>query len=407
MSARDSSEAGWGIRTTAVHAGIDRAARVDPIGPSIVPSVNFAAEWNQIGASAAGTDEQVSFVYAREGHPNATQLEQRLAALEGAEDAAAFASGMAAISGVLGMLLAPGDHLVISDVVYAGTAEYVKGPLARTGVSYTVADMADLADVTRSLRTSTRVIYAETPCNPIIKLADVRALASIAHDAGAELIVDSTFSTPIISKPLELGADYVVHSLTKYIGGHGDALGGAVLGAAEPIRRLRREIGTHLGATLSPFNAWLIMRGIETLPIRVKAHSESAQTLASYLASHPAVSRVIYPGLRSHPQFELAREQMAMFGGMLACSVRNTRTFGDGLASTLRLIRVAASLGATRSVILYCDTADLQRMTFQLDEEHLRRYRTWAGDGVFRVSVGLEDAEDLCDDFARALEVAA
>ena len=397
-----------GFRTRAVHAGTPPDPITGAIGPAISTSVTFASRYGEIGFSAAGTvEDKVPFAYAREGHPTAQQLERRLAALENGGGAAVFASGIAAISGLLLYLLGPGDHAVVSDVSYAGTAEFVRGVLRGKGIAVSFADMSDLADVQAALTSRTKLIYAETPCNPVLKLADIAALSRIAHAAGALLVVDSTFASPAVTRPLDLGADYVVHSLTKYCGGHGDAVGGAVIGRdAGAVKAFRDEIGTHLGAMLSPFNAWLILRGLETLPIRLEAYARSALIVAEFLERHPFVSKVRYPGLRSHPQHELARRQMANGSGMISFTVRDMAAFGQALEPNLKVFSFAASLGLSRSLILHCDTADLQRTTFRLDDEHLRRYRAFAGDGFFRLSIGLEDPEDLCADLGRALGAA-
>ncbi|MGW6499517.1 trans-sulfuration enzyme family protein [Nonomuraea angiospora] len=398
--------AGMGFDTIAVHGGVNLDPSTGAIGPHIATSTNFAAEYGSIGFSAEATvEEEVPFAYAREGHPNAVQLERKLALLEGAESAVVFATGMAAISGLMLQVLSPGDHLLVSDVSYAGTAELARGALRALGIEVSVADMSDLDDVRAALRPNTRLVHAETPCNPSLKLVDIRALADVAHRHGAELCVDGTFSTPAVTRPLLLGADYVVHSLTKYMGGHGDALGGAVLGRAEPMDRLRREAGVHLGATLSAFNCWLILRGLETLPIRMAAYARGATQVARFLENHRQVVSVRYPGLPSHPQHALAERQMNSPSGMIAFTVTDHERFGRGLKEQLRVIYFAASLGLSRSLILEARTADLQRTTFKLDEAHLRRYRQWAGDGFFRLSIGLEDPQDLCDDLDRALSV--
>jgi canavanine-gamma-lyase len=349
----------------------------------------------------------VTYAYAREGHPNGRQLEQKLASLEGGEDAVVFASGIGAISGLMLHLLDPGDHAIISDISYAGAAEFVRGILRRKGVKVTLADMSETADIQRALRPRTKLIYAETPCNPILKLVDIPAVAQIAHSVGAKLAIDSTFASPALTRPLELGADFVVHSLTKFIGGHADALGGVAVGRKADIRALRNEIGTHLGATLSPFNAWLILRGIETLPIRMEAYARSARIVAIFLESHPFVTWVRYPDLVSHPQFLLAQRQMANGSGMICFGVKDIAAFGRTINRKLSIFKFAASLGNSRSLILYCGTADLQRTTFQLETRLLQRYRKIAGDGFFRLSIGLEDADDLCADLAGALDTAA
>jgi canavanine-gamma-lyase len=403
-SMQSDEKGAFGLRTRAVHAGIAPDPVTGAVGPNIATSTNFAATFGEIGFSALGTvEEAVPYAYAREGHPNAEQLETKLAALDGAEAALVFSTGIAAITGLLLHKLAPGDHAVISDVSYAGTAEFTRGFLSKKGIEVTVADLSDPSDLLRALRPSTKLVYAETPCNPILKLVDLEAIAGHAHAAGAELIVDSTFATPVVTRPIEFGADYVVHSLTKYYGGHGDALGGAVLGRTPAIASLREEVGIHLGATLSPFNCWLILRGIETLPIRMAAYSQSALQIAEYLEGHPEVESVTYPGLPSHPHSELAARQMELPSGMIAFRPKDVDGFGHSLRDNLHVFEFAASLGLSRSLILYCDTDDLQRTTFKLDDEHLARYREWAGDGFFRLSIGLEDPEDLYQDLDRAL----
>jgi methionine-gamma-lyase len=250
---------------------------------------------------------------------------------------------------------------------------------------------------------NTRLVYAETPVNPLLRLADIQAMAGIAHAAGAELAVDSTLATPIATRPLELGADYVLHSLTKYLGGHGDALGGAVIGGRERLAQLRHVGVIHGGGVLSPFNAWLILRGVATLPLRMAAHAESAGRVARFLEQHPRVTRVIYPGLPSHPQYELASRQMANFSGMLTFQVADGPAVARLLPERLEVFHYAVSLGHHRSLIFYLSTDELQNTSFRLDAEHLSRYRTLAGNGIFRVSIGLEDPDDLCDDLDRAL----
>jgi methionine-gamma-lyase len=352
------------------------------------------------GLCSAGGEQ---YVYTRWANPTVHQLEEKLASLEGGEMAVAFSTGMGAAAGLLLHRLAAGDHLVVSDVAYAGVAELVRNTLTKLRIEVGPADLSDPDDLRQALRSNTRMIWAETPANPILKLTDIRAVAEIAHGAGAELVVDSTFATPLATRPLELGADYVVHSLTKYIGGHGDALGGAVVGGAEQLARLRQDTVIHLGATLSPFNAWLILRGMATLPLRMASHAQNAIHVARFLESHPKVTRVIYPGLPSHPQAELARRQMANFSGMLAFQVADGPRLAPQCAQRLEVFHYAVSLGHHRSLIVYLATDDLQQNSFRMDAEHLVRSRQFAGDGIFRVSVGLEDPEDLCADLDQVL----
>ena len=268
----------------------------------------------------------------------------------------------------------------------------------------TRADFSRPSEVEVALRPNTKLVYAETPANPLIRLTDITAVSRLAHAAGARLIVDSTFATPVATRPLELGADFVVHSLTKYLGGHGDAIGGAVLGTASALAELKRGASIHFGGIISPFNAWLVMRGIATLPLRMKAHEAGALAVARFLEGHPKVLRVVYPGLPSHPQAELARRQMANFSGMLSFQVK-----GDGaavaveLSRRLEVVHYAVSLGHHRSLVYYLSTEDMLRTSFALSPDQERSYRSYAGDGIFRLSVGLEDPADIITDLDRAL----
>ncbi|MYE81021.1 MAG: PLP-dependent transferase [Gammaproteobacteria bacterium] len=392
-----------GPNTLAVHAGEAPDPATGASAPNLVMSTTFALE-EPAGFSINAFEGELPYIYTRWGNPTVRMLEEKLAALEGAEDCVTFGSGMAATSAVLFSGLKAGDHLVMSDVNYAGTAELARVTLRDYGIETTVADTTDLSAVEAAIRPETRMLWIETPANPILRLTDIAAVGGIASDQDIPLVVDSTFATPVATKPLELGADLVVHSLTKYIGGHGDALGGAVLGNRERIEPLRTDAIVHFGGVLSPFNAWLIARGAATLPIRMRAHEEGAGAVARFLENHPGVRRVNYPGLASHPQRELAKRQMANCSGTLSFQVR-----GDGaalarrMAKELSIIHYAVSLGHHRSLIYWIDTAALMESTFHLEGEQLARYREFAGDGVFRLSVGLEDAEDLCEDLDRVL----
>jgi len=392
-----------GMRTRAIHAGErpDPATRAS--APNLVMSTTFVIEDGETGFSAQSLTDDTPYAYTRWSNPTVRQLEQKLADLEEAEAAVAFGSGMAATIALLLHLLRPGDRLVASDVAYAGVAELVRDAVHRLGVRVVPVDLSDLEELREALRPATKLVWAETPANPILRLTDIRAAADLTHRAGAELVVDSTFATPVATRPIELGADYVVHSLTKYLCGHGDAIGGAVIGRAERLTRLRQDTAVHLGGVLSPFNAWLIMRGMATLPLRMAAHAEGAARVAQFLEEHPRVTRVVYPGLASHPQYELARRQMANPGGMLTFQVEDGARTARRLAHRLQVFHYAVSLGHHRSLVFYLSTGELQESSFRLDAEHLEGYRRYAGDGVFRVSVGLEDPDDLCADLDQAL----
>jgi len=391
-----------GLQTLAVHAGEGPDPTTRASAPNLVMSTTFLID-PDVAFSAEELEPDAPFVYTRWGNPTVRQLEDKLAALEGAEAGMCFASGMAAISALFTHMLRPGDHLIMSDVAYAGASELVNSIVPRGGVEVTRVDLSDVEALRVALRPATRLVYAETPSNPILRLTDVAAVAEVAHAAGAKLAVDSTFATPVAIRPLGLGADFVLHSLTKYIGGHGDAVGGALLGAEPDMTEIRRGPGVHIGGVMSPFNAWLIMRGIATLPIRMRAHEEGALAVASFLEGHPKVKRVLYPGLPSHPQHDLARSQMCNFAGMVSFQVEDGPVTAVKLARDLRTVHYAVSLGHQRSLIVYLPTRDLLATSFRMDAAQEEAYRAWAGDGLFRLSVGLEDAADIIADLEQAL----
>jgi methionine-gamma-lyase len=354
--------------------------------------------------SVEGLDDNTGWFYTRWGNPTTHQLEEKLAALEGAEAAVVFASGMGAISALLLHLLQAGDHAVVSDVAYAALSEMTNEMIPGLNIGISKVNASDPEAVKAALRPNTVLVYIETPCNPLLRLTDIAAVAESAHSVGAKLAVDSTFATPVATKPLLLDADFVVHSLTKYASGHGDALGGVVLGKKAELDGLRKKTAIRLGGVISPFNSWLIMRGLATLPIRMRVHEDNALKVAAYLERHPRVKRVIYPGLPSHPQYELARRQMKNFSGMIVFQVENGKEAARRLAGKLQIIHYAVSLGHHRSLIFYLDSAELLNTSFRFSTpEQLASWNIYAGEGIFRLSVGLEDAEDLITDLERAL----
>lgn len=396
--------ASTGIRTKSVHAGEHPDPDTHASAPNIVMSTTFAVEADTT-FSVEGLSENDPWIYTRWGNPTIRQLEDKLAALEDSEIAVAFASGMSAISALLLHTLKAGDHAVVSDVAYAALSEMTNEMIPALNIEITKVDTSDLAALEAALRPNTRLVYVETPCNPLLRLTDIAAVAKIAHKAGAKLAVDSTFATPIATKPLSLGADFVIHSLTKYLGGHGDALGGAILGSKADLLPLRKKTAIRLGGTISPFNAWLIMRGIATLPLRMKAHEDNALKIARWLEQHPKIVRVIYPGLPSHPQYELSKRQMHNFSGMLTFQTVDGQSAARFFAEKLKIIHYAVSLGHHRSLLFYLNSADLLKTTFRFDTPNqLKSWKSFAGDGIFRFSAGLEDAEDLIADLDEALK---
>lgn len=391
-----------GISTKAIHAGEDRRSSTGASAPDLVMSSSFLID-EEVSFSATNLDADSPYIYTRWSNPTIAQLEEKLAALEQAEACIALASGMAATTAVLLQFLSKGDHLVISSTNYPGTAEFARQTLPRFGISVTPVDTREPEYIQNAIRSETKMIWLETPSNPLLRLADIAAAADAARKQGALLVVDSTFATPIATQPLELGADLVVHSLTKYIGGHGDAMGGSICGSKELISALRGEALTHYGGVISPFNAWLIMRGMATLPMRMRAHEENAFAVVEFLQNHPRVEVVIYPGLDSHPQHELAKRQMDNFSGMLAFRVADAKRVAERMMSDLEVIHYAVSLGHHRSLIYLMQTEDLVGSSYRLEGEELASYRATAGEGLFRLSVGLEDARDLCEDLGRVL----
>jgi len=393
------------LDTLAIHAGEEP----DPETGALTPPIHTSAAFKLPGFGPRLFDalmmesEQPPYAYVRWAHPTARVLEEKVATLEGGEAALALASGMAGVSSVMFTFLERGDHVVASEVCYAGSVELFGLHLPRQGVEVSLVDTSDLDRVRAALRPETRVVYVETPANPILRISDIQALAGIAHEAGVLLVVDSTWAGPTLQRPLGQGADYVIHSATKYLNGHGDALGGVIVGPSEGIHRIRKEALVHLGGAMSPFNAWLIARGLVTLPLRMARHSESASILARFLEDHPAVSRVVYPGLESHPHHELARRQMSAPGGMLTFQLRRGLGAAITLAEKIRLFTYATSLGHARSLLFYYPTDLYVDAVPYLGDAQKAHIREWMGEGIVRVSVGLEDPQDLIADLDQAL----
>ena len=407
------------LETLALHAGEEP----DPETGALRLPLHMAASFKLPGFGRRLFDallmesDRPPHAYTRWSNPTLRALEDRLVALEapagrsgnGPLAALTTATGMAAVSAILLTFLGSGDHVVASEVCYAGSVELFGQYLPRLGIQVSLVDTSDLALVRAALRPDTRLVYVETPANPILRLADISALAKLAHTAGALLVVDSTFAGPTLQRPLALGADYVVHSLTKYLNGHGDALGGVVIGPQKGIARIRKEMLVHLGGAMSPFNAWLILRGLVTLPLRMERHCQNAPEVARFLEAHPKVKRVIYPGLDSHPHHGLALRQMITgggkpgFGGMLTFQLRGGLGAAITLAEKIRLFQYATSLGHAHSLLFYYPTDLYVDAVSYLDAAQKVRIREWMGDGIVRASIGLENVQDLIADLDQAL----
>jgi cystathionine gamma-synthase len=393
------------VATLSIHGGATGHLSGAAVSVNPVLSTSFYTKPGEIGFSANDLNEGAAHFYTRWSNPTVETLEARMAALDGAEAAITLASGMAAISALFMDRLSAGDHLVLANVCYAGVAELANDLLPRHGITVTTVDVSDLAAVKAALRPETKLIHIEVPSNPILRLADIQAIATLAHDAGAELSVDATIATPIGTQPLALGADYVIHSMTKYICGHGDAIGGSIAGKADAIAHIRRGALIHYGGCISPFSAFLILRGMETLSARMAIHEANARKVAEWLENHPKVERVIWPGLKSHPQHELAKSQMKNFSGLLSFTVKGSGAASANIfAHELKIISYAVSLGKTKSLIFYIPTDDILSSSFELDAAESKKYRDLAGEGVFRFSVGIENADDLIADLEQAFD---
>jgi len=391
-----------GIQTLSIHGGENQDSATSASSPALVMSSTFTVD-EEISFSANNLTAETPFVYTRWDNPTTRQLEQKLAILEQAEACIAFASGMAASAAVMLAHLSQGDHLIISNTNYPGTAEFARETLTRLGVEVTPVDTTETAEISNAMRDNTRMLWLETPSNPLLRIADIAAAAGIAHEQGALLVVDSTFASPIATRPLNLGADLVIHSLTKYIGGHGDAMGGSVCGSQALLGPLRGEALVHYGGVISPFNAWLIMRGMATLPLRMRCHEANAHAVASFLEAHDKVEKVLYPGLESHPQHALAQTQMDNFSGMISFRTANPKAIAQRMMRNLEVIHYAVSLGHHRSLVYLMQTADLIGSSYRLEGDEFDKYRDVAGEGIFRLSIGLEDSEDLIRDLEAVL----
>ncbi|HEY3425765.1 MAG TPA: aminotransferase class I/II-fold pyridoxal phosphate-dependent enzyme [Negativicutes bacterium] len=346
-------------------------------------------------ASTLNWSDSDQLIYTRNTSANQIYLQEKLAALEGGEDCVVLASGVAALAGVFFTFLNQNAHIICSNVsyiaVYRLLQEYFPEKYA---VETSLVDTSNLQEVKQALRPNTRIIHIETPGNPTTRVSDIAQIAELAKSVGALLTVDSTFASPYLQQPLALGADLVIHSLTKYINGHGDAMGGAVIGRKELIATIKRQAMVNLGGVVSPFNAWLIMRGVVTLPLRMKQHSQSAMKVAQFLADYRSVAFVAYPGLKSHPQHEIAKKQMTMFSGVIAFGLKANVDTHNKFVNSLALIVPAVSIGHDESLIVYTGPND-ERNHFYPEEFK---------NGHLRFSVGLEEADDIIADLKQAFE---
>jgi cystathionine beta-lyase/cystathionine gamma-synthase len=377
--------------TRAIHAG----QPADPTTGATITPIYQTSTYTQ-----AGLGEHKGYEYSRTGNPTRAALEACLASLEGAEHGLAFASGMAATSAVLSMLR-PGDHVIAGDDLYGGSYRIFEKVVRPMGIEFEYVPAREISAYAAAIRPETKLIWAETPTNPLLSLVDIAALAETAHARGIVLVVDNTFASPYLQRPLELGADIVVHSTTKYLNGHSDVVGGAVLTSRADLYEPIKFYQNAAGGVPSPFDSWLVLRGVKTLAVRMRQHAENAMRIARFLETHPLVERVYYPGLESHPDHALARRQMRDFGGMVSFAFKGTRADVDTFVRHLRVFSLAESLGGIES--LCCHPASMTHGSIPAAE----RERRGVTDTLLRLSVGIEDAADLIADLDQALAAVA
>ncbi len=390
----------WSPRTTLVHGGV-RRSQYGETSEAIFLTQGFVypdAATAEARFIAAGPDE---FIYARYGNPTVRMFEDRMAEIEGAEAGFATASGMAAVFGALMALLKAGDHVVAARALFGSCLYIVETLLPRYGIDVTFVDGTDLAQWEAALRPGTKVAFLETISNPTLEVIDIAAVSRLAHAAGAQVIADNVFATPVFMRCLDLGADIVIYSATKHIDGQGRCLGGVVLGTREFVRGPLETFLKHTGGALSPFNAWVMLKGLETLDLRCRAQAATAERLAKALSGHPALARVIYPGLPDHPQAELARRQMETGGTILSLDLRGGKAAAFRFLDALRIVLISNNLGDAKSLVTHPATTTHQRLSAD------QRQALGIGDGLVRLSVGLEDPADLEADLHAALESSA
>ena len=386
-----------GFATRAIHHAYDPQDNEGALTPPLHLTSTFAFETAEAGGEMFAGDRP-GHIYSRISNPTCDLLEQRIATLEGAEAGLALSSGMGAITAVLWTLLSPGDEVIVDKTLYGCTFAFMQHGLAKWGVKITHVDMTDPENLRGVISNKTRVVYFETPANPNMRLVDIAAVSDIAHSAGATVVVDNTYATPYLTRPIEHGADIVLHSATKYLGGHGDVVAGLVVGKLEQITEIRLVgMKDMTGAVMAPFNAMLILRGLKTLALRMDRHCASAQIVAHWLEAHPAVKTVHFPGLDSFPQHAVAEGQMDQPGAMIAFEVEGGVAGGIAMMNRLSLIQRAVSLGDAETLIQH--PASMTHSTYTPEE----RAEHGISDGLIRLSVGLEEVEDILSDLEAAL----
>ena len=386
----------FGFDTLAIRSGHRRTAELEH-SEAIFATSSFVFE-NAAQAAARFAGDEPGNIYSRFTNPTTQAFEERLAAMEGGEACVATASGMAAIMSLCVAMLQAGDHIVSSRSVFGTTTTLFSKFLPRFGIETSFVDLTDLDDWKQAIRGNTRFLFLETPSNPLMEIADIRALADLAHENNCLLVVDNCFCTPALQRPLELGADLIVHSATKYLDGQGRIVGGAVVGPKPLVNEDIFAVIRTTGPSMSPFNAWVALKGLETLSLRMNAHSQQATQVARFLQQHPAVERVYHPGLESHPQHELAQSQQSGFGGVVSFVVKGGREHAWRVIDATDMVSITANLGDVKTTITHPATTTHGRVSDEL------KARTGIGEGLIRVAVGLENIDDIVADLSRGLD---
>lgn len=387
-----------GFNSKAIHAGHSHNDLGSHISPIYQVSTFRFEDAAQGGRIFAGTEP--GYRYTRLGNPNYSELEVKMAALEGGEAALVTSSGMSAIATALMSYLKSGDRVVASDTLYGGTFKLMHDMLPEYGIEVCLVDVTEPEALRAAMTANTKVVYLETPANPTMKLVDIAACSEIAHAFGAVVMVDNTFMTPYLQRPIALGADISIHSATKYICGHGDVVAGIIVGSKEQVRKMKSPHLDNFGGTTSPFDAWLLVRGLKTLGLRMDRHCSNAMAVAEYLKDHPAVETVYFPGLPDFPQYDLAMRQMDQFGGMIAFELKGGFSAGEAMMNAVKMHTLAVSLGCVDSMIQH--PASMTHACIPKED----REKAGITDGLVRLSVGIEDIADILADLAQALEQA-
>ena len=385
------------IETQAIHSGRINDEQFGSLATPLYQTSTFIFDSAEQGAERfAGESE--GFIYTRLGNPTTRQLEMRVAAMEGMEDAAATATGMAAVSGALLANLSAGDHIISSKAVYGCTFALISHMLTKFGIEVSFVDMTNPDNITKEVKENTKMLFLETPINPNLEVLDLAGILSISKQHKLISVVDNTFMTPVLQQPAKFGADIIIHSATKYLNGHGDVVAGIICGSAEMISHIKLTALKDIGATMSPHDAWLILRGLKTLPLRVERHCQNAQLLAEYLESHPNVSKVYYPGLASHSGNKYIGKQMKAAGGVIAFELHTNLSGGAEFINRMNVFSIAVSLGDAESLIQH--PASMTHSPYT-DEE---RREAGISDSLIRISAGLENVNDLIEDLKQSLD---